>query len=243
MRRNRPGLRADRGLDGNRVIIYDRLMTGNQSITEPGSTRDRLVAAGMALIAERGFNGVSVGEIEAAVGLVPRRGALYKHFPSKQALVEAALEERIAGVADMSFIVDWFASDDARADPRGTLLAAGRAVLDELDREKHLNQIIEKDGDRFPELRDRMRSEVIEPGFRYAEESFTSWIETRASSNGSGAELDGRVVAAVLLSALVHHRRQQWLFGHPPHDVDTEQFLDGWVSLALRALDIREVSP
>lgn len=236
------------GLDGNRVIIYDRLMTGNRVITEKtDSTRDRLVAAGMALIAERGFNGVSVGEIEAAVGLVPRRGALYKHFPSKQALVEAALEERIAGVADMSFIVDWFASDDARADPRGTLLAAGRAVLDELDREKHLNQIVEKDGDRFPELRDRMRSEVIEPGFRYAEESFSSWIETRASSNGPstgpGAALDGRVVAAVLLSALVHHRRQEWLFGHPPHNVGTERFLNGWVDVALRALDIQEVAP
>ncbi len=222
-------------------------MMGNHSITESRSTRTRLLAAGMALIAERGFNGVSVGEIEAAVGLVPRRGALYKHFPSKQALVEAALEERIAGVADMSFIVDWFASDSARADPRGTLLAAGRAVLDELDREKHLNQIIEKDGNRFPHFRDRMRSEVIEPGFHYAAESFSSWIGTVASSSGSSTVpddgLDGGVVGAVLLSALVHHRRQEWLFGHPPHNVETERFLNGWVEVALRALDIKEVAP
>lgn len=200
----------------------------------------------MALIAERGFNGVTVGEIEAAVGLAPRRGALYKHFSSKQALVEAAMDERIAGVADMSFIVEWFASEIARADPRGTLLTVGRAVLAELDREKHINQIIEKDGDRFPGLRDRMRAEVVEPGFRYAEESFGSWIEAFPEvadhAIGAGVGIDGGAVAAVLLSALVHHRRQEWLLGRPPHDVDTDRYLDAWVDVALRALGIQEAS-
>ena len=200
----------------------------------------------MALIAEHGFNGVTVGEIEASVGLAPRRGALYKHFSSKQALVEAAMDERIAGVADMSFIVGWFASDSAKADPRGTLLTVGRAVLAELDSEKHINQIIEKDGDRFPGLRDRMRAEVVEPGFRYAEESFRSWVEEGPDAadpaRGAAVGIDGAAVAAVLLSALVHHRRQEWLFGRPPHDIDTDRFLDAWVEVALRALGIQEAS-
>lgn len=202
------------------------------------ATRDRLLASGMALIAERGFNGASVGEIEAAVGLVPRRGALYKHFPSKRALIEAAIEERIAGVADMSFIVDWFASDEAMADPRGALLTIGRAVLDELDREKHISQIIEKDGDRFPDLRDRMRTEMVEPGFRYAEKSFASW----AAAFETDDDRDFGAVAAVILSALVHHRRQEWLLGSPPHNVDTERFLNAWVDTTLRALNMQEVT-
>ena len=196
----------------------------------------------MALIAERGFNGVSVGEIESAVGLVPRRGALYKHFPSKRALVEAALEERIAGVADMSFIVEWFASEDAMSDPRATLLIVARAVLDELDHEKHLNQIIEKDGDRFPDLRDRMRSDVVEPGFRYAEEAFSTWVENLALDDGTGDSVDPGAVGAVLLGALVHHRRQDWLFGRPPHNIETEQFLETWTDIALQALGLQEVA-
>src|SRR5947209_19467645 len=61
-----------------------------------GSTRDRLLAAGIRLFAERGFTGTTVGDIEAAAGLQPRRGAMYHHFPTKQALLEAAVETHLA---------------------------------------------------------------------------------------------------------------------------------------------------
>ncbi len=203
-------------------------------------TRDRLLEAGMALIAERGFNGVSVGEIEAAVGLAPRRGALYKHFPSKRALVEAAMEERIAGVVDLSEAVVWFASPEALADAAGSLRLIAHVVLDELDREKHINQIVEKDGARFPELRDRMLSDMVEPGFCYAEEALAALIQSRF---GAKHDFDVPAVAAVFLSALVHHRRQEWLLGRPPHNIETERFLDAWVDMTLRSLNIVEETP
>lgn len=63
------------------------------------STSDRLLVAGMELFAERGFRATTVGDIEAAVGLAPRRGALYKHFASKQALLEAAVRSHIDAAA------------------------------------------------------------------------------------------------------------------------------------------------
>lgn len=201
----------------------------------------------MALIAEHGFNGVSVGEIEAAVGLAPRRGALYKHFPSKQALVEAAMEDRITGVADLSEQVAWLASPEAMADLRSSLRLIAQVALDELDREKHISQIVEKDGNRFPELRDRMRDAMVEPGFRYAEEVFSAWVgATRGVDAGSdpdgAAAIDVPAVAAVLLSALVHHRRQAWLLGEPPHGIETDRFLDAWVDVTMRALATQEVA-
>ena len=198
----------------------------------------------MALIAERGFNGVSVGEIESAVGLVPRRGALYKHFPSKQALIEAALEERIAGVFDLSDQVDWFTSTEALADPRSALRFLAQVALDELASEKHINQIIEKDGARFPELRDRMRTAMVEPGFRYAEKAFAAWVETVHGDHPERAvAIDVPAVATVLLSALVHHLRHQWLLGQPPHGIEADRFVDAWVDITLRALDMEEVAP
>jgi len=201
----------------------------------------------MALIAERGFNGVTVGEIEAAVGLAPRRGALYKHFPSKRALVEEAMEERISGVADLSDQVAWFASPEAVADPRSSLRLIARVALDELDREKHINQIIEKDGRRFPELRDRMREAMVEPGFRYAEEIFGAWVRATHDADSSlesdrATGIDVAAVATVLLSALVHHRRHAWLLDKPPHGVDTDRFLDAWVDVTMRALATQEVA-
>lgn len=220
----------------------------NQTITDADRpTRDRLLAAGMALIAERGFNGVSVGEIEGAVGLAPRRGALYKHFPSKQALIEQAMEERITGVADLSAQVAWFASPEAMADPRSSLRLIAQVALDELDREKHINQIIEKDGNRFTELRNRMRDEMVEPGFRYAEYIFAAWVRAAVRTEAgcepdTTAAIDVPAVATVLLSALVHHRRHEWLLGEPPHAVETDRFLDAWIEIAMRALGIEEYS-
>src|SRR4029450_452257 len=47
-------------------------------------TRDRILDAAMILFGERGYRGTTVGAIEQAAGLAPRRGGLYRHFPSKQ---------------------------------------------------------------------------------------------------------------------------------------------------------------
>src|SRR5215218_9307673 len=60
------------------------------------ATADRIVDEGLRLFAENGFQGTTVGEIERRAGLTPRAGALYKHFPSKEAVLEAAFERHVA---------------------------------------------------------------------------------------------------------------------------------------------------
>lgn len=51
--------------------------------------RDQILATAAALFAERGFHGVSVGELGAACGI--SGPGLYKHFPSKDAILAAML--------------------------------------------------------------------------------------------------------------------------------------------------------
>ncbi|HEY2132932.1 MAG TPA: TetR family transcriptional regulator C-terminal domain-containing protein [Acetobacteraceae bacterium] len=53
------------------------------------SVRDRLLAAGVAILSRSGFNGCSVQDITDAAG-VPK-GSFYNHFNSKEALGAAAL--------------------------------------------------------------------------------------------------------------------------------------------------------
>src|SRR5690349_17475077 len=69
---------------------------GNPMITKlpPAPTRERILDAAVELFGRQGYTRTSVGEIEAAAGLVPRSGGLYKHFPSKRALLEAAVTLR-----------------------------------------------------------------------------------------------------------------------------------------------------
>lgn len=53
------------------------------------SRRDEILASAAQLFAERGFHGVSVGELGAACGM--SGPGLYKHFPSKDSILAAML--------------------------------------------------------------------------------------------------------------------------------------------------------
>ena len=82
--------------------------------------REQILAAAAELFAARGFHGVSVSELGAACGI--SGPALYKHFPSKQAMLAEMLvsiseqllavgTERVAAAADpaaaVRALVDW----------------------------------------------------------------------------------------------------------------------------------------
>jgi AcrR family transcriptional regulator len=54
-----------------------------------GTRREQLLATAADLFAARGFHGVSVAEIGAAVGI--SGPALYKHFPGKDAILAEML--------------------------------------------------------------------------------------------------------------------------------------------------------
>src|SRR2546423_8203101 len=95
-------------------------------------TKQRLLEAGVSLFAEKGFRETTVGEIEAAVGLEPRRGALYRHFQSKEALLEEALEQNLATLAREG--ADAPPADSPVADVRSEAIAVGQWLLAEPDR-------------------------------------------------------------------------------------------------------------
>ncbi|PZG06974.1 TetR/AcrR family transcriptional regulator [Nonomuraea aridisoli] len=62
------------------------------STLDPERTRAAIVAAAMPILYERGLDGVGVAELCAAVGV--SKETLYRHFGSKEGLIEAVLEAR-----------------------------------------------------------------------------------------------------------------------------------------------------
>jgi AcrR family transcriptional regulator len=60
------------------------------------ATREQLVEVAIRLFAERGFDGTSIEAVLDAAGV--SRGSLYHHFPSKEALFEAAFIEMEARI-------------------------------------------------------------------------------------------------------------------------------------------------
>src|SRR3954469_8586012 len=143
---------------------------------QPTPTRERILAAARRLFAEEGYKGTSVGEIEAAAGLSPRAGALYKHFPSKQAVLTAVIAQHSDVVEAMSSRLELMPPGNLRAE----LMLTARWGLAELRREHELTRIVMKEGDRFPEIARAFREAIVMRGHRMTAE----WLERYVRSAG-----------------------------------------------------------
>src|SRR6266481_491236 len=98
----------------------------------PAPTRERLVTEAMRLFSTKGFEATSVSQIEAAAGLSPGSGALYRHFESKEALLGTGIDRQLDRRRAMHDIRALFAG---LADLRTELTLLGRYLLTVLDEE------------------------------------------------------------------------------------------------------------
>jgi AcrR family transcriptional regulator len=93
-----------------------------------GTTRERLIAALLRLLARRSVDGISVRDVAAEAGV--NHGLVHRYFGSKEALVRAAvqrLSEQVYG-ADAEARTGWFL-ERLRDHPDAAVLVA-RACLD-----------------------------------------------------------------------------------------------------------------
>lgn len=181
----------------------------------------------MRLFAERGYAATSVAVIQQAAGMTPGSGALYKHFPSKRALLEAGVERFIA--AGTAAATELPAPEDA--DLETLLRGVGARVLQALEQDQATMRVVWRDLPAFPELSRRFVDARVQFGFA----QLAGWL---ADLDGSGrADMDDPpATAAVLLSALAFFRVMEAILGDQPGQVSDNRFLDAWVGLASRAL-------
>lgn len=211
-------------------------MPADQTITAdaaeaPQPTRQRLINAALELFAAQGYEGTSVGEIEIAAGLVPRSGALYKHFPSKRALLDAALAQRIDAIDR----IDARMHQIPPGDLAGELTLIGGMALDELGSERELARIVMKEGDRFPEIAAEFHDAIVARGRALA----IAWVESRSEALGISIA-DPEATAEVLTDALTARVLKRFMFGERLEVVDRDRYLTAWVSLGRALFDAPE---
>ena len=186
---------------------------------------------GMRLFAERGFRATSVGDIEEAAGLKPRRGGLYKHFPSKHDLLVEAVRSHIDAASVVARRLDDLGVGSTPSLDRDRLadlmVVVGRQFLDEMDRMEDLTRILEHDGARVAELTAEVKSDVVDLSYRVAADI----ISTVAPETP-----DPQAHAVILLGSLVALRRTAWTFGSAPAGIDDDRALQAWVQIALDSL-------
>jgi AcrR family transcriptional regulator len=88
-------------------------------------TAERILDAAEALFAERGYDGTTLRDVAARVGL--RIPSLYNHFASKESLYAAVLERGIGPVLEV--LSEFVAAGDARARDSGRVIERVIALL------------------------------------------------------------------------------------------------------------------
>ena len=188
------------------------------------SPRERVLTAAMRLFGEHGYTATTIAQIEAAAGLSPGAGGLYRHFPSKRAVLEAGVAAQIAGQAGLvAMINDQGARESLPL--RDRLLIVAQAGLRRLEQEQDLNRLVMRDLSQFPELLERVGSDDIGPVFR----AFAGWLRSQSTDQ---VDRDWDAIAMVLMGAVTHFWIPGDIFGLHPAGIDEDRYLSAVVALA-----------
>lgn len=184
-------------------------------------TRERLVTEAMRLFSAKGFEATSVSQIEAAAGLAAGSGALYHHFKSKEALLNAGIDRQLDRRRAMHDIRALFAG---LGDLRAELTALGRYLLTVIDEETELLQIAARTpAGRSPRL-DTAYAALVDGLNAELTEWIAAWAPTMPSQ-------DRRVLATLGVNAILGARFATSLFRESPGQLADEKYLSEWTAV------------
>lgn len=199
----------------------------SRSTPEGTRTSDRIVAAAMELFGRQGYKATTVAQIEAAAGLSAGAGGLYRHFPSKRALLEEGLRRQAAAGGGLQALLAG-AGDLASAPLVEQLRAVARAGLRRLEQERDVNRLLLHDLADFPDLLEDFRRHELGA----VADGVTGYL--RARTGPSGVDVDA--LAAVVISAVSHYWVLVDVFGQHPLAISEDRYLDEVAALAAARL-------
>jgi len=196
---------------------------------QSGAARERILIEATRLFATRGYTSTSVADIQLACGLTAGSGALYKHFRSKRDLLAAVIGTHITTMREGSQSFAAQLPDDLT----GALRMIAQAVWAGMQRDHQALRVMLRDLDDFPELLEKLWSEVRANVY----DEFTRWLRAQAES-GTVHVADPDATAAVLLASLTYYPILDALIGRTPGDIAADRFAKTWVQHAAVTLGI-----
>lgn len=191
------------------------------------STRERIVAESLRLFAERGYAATSVAEIEAASGLSPGAGGLYRHFRSKEEVLSAAIREHIARTKQQ---LDTVLEQAVSFEDRPLLVRLRltcQAGLAKMREEQDLIRVLFRDLDQFPHLVTEIRDGIVNPLY----DGIATWLSEQPEF--VEADEDWAAIASILGGAVVNYWLANESLYEAPARIDEKRFVAGWARLAI----------
>ncbi|NDU76938.1 TetR family transcriptional regulator [Actinomadura sp. DSM 109109] len=185
------------------------------------------MAESLRLFADRGYAATSVAEIEAAAGLSPGAGGLYRHFRSKEEVLASAIREHIERTRrQISDVLTQATAFEER--PLETRLRMTcQAGLAKMREEQDLIRVLFRDLDQFPHLVAEMREGIVNPLY----DGIATWLAAQPEFEGS--DEDWPAVASILGGAVVNYWLANEAMYEPPTRIEEKRFVESWARLGL----------
>ncbi len=182
-------------------------------------TRDRILAASLALFAEKGFAPTTVAEIEGAVGLRPGSGALYRHFSSKDELLLEAVRAYHRRVTDLRTDLAAARATRPAPDVAAELRRIVAALADFLAGERPMVRL-GLDAHGLPDAARHVIGDAWDEGYGILEDAFTAHGVTPDRA---------RLLALGAVGSLNHYTAHLATWRQLPAGVDPAAYLDAWI--------------
>jgi AcrR family transcriptional regulator len=184
-------------------------------------TRERLVTEAMRLFSTKGYEATSVSQIEAAAGLAAGSGALYKHFESKRALLNAGIDRQLDRRRAMHDIRTLFAGlDDLRAE----LTVLGRYLLSVVDDEIELVRIAARTPAGHSPRLDTAYTALVDGLNAELSEWITAWAPNLTQQQRT-------VLATLGINGILGARLSTSLFQRSQARVSDPEYLNEWTAV------------
>jgi AcrR family transcriptional regulator len=185
-------------------------------------TKERILGAAIALFAAKGYAATTVAEIEAAVGLSPGSGGLYRHFPSKEALLDAVLLGYADRVSKLrASLAKERAGNRAHSTVASDLRRLAEALAEFVTHEEPVIQATAEIGS-LPERARRIVAQAWEHAYAMAADVFYEHgVDDRIAST----------LGVAAIGALNHYATHLGSFGKEPGGIPPGRFARTWISL------------
>lgn len=188
------------------------------------NTKDQLTQAALKLFLAQGYQKTSIARIETDAGLVPRAGAFYRHFDSKQALLMEVARSHVSETPE-EFGLDRLADF---GDTRSELIAIALKYEEAMIRQKPFARLIEEIRllDFGADLQDEIDTDMMV--------ALVTWAKGKPAAKGLSRKQLSALVISVLGGWLFYLSKvQQGVDMAPLRDT----LLDEWATLWASVLD------
>lgn len=188
-------------------------------------THERILDGALRLFASRGVRATHITDIETSAGLKPGNGSFYRHFRSKEAVLDAVVHREIERVK-LQIEAAGPPRADIADDVRGALTIEFEGVLDDFERLGPLIAIMGRERGEIPHLSERISEVTI----GQSNQVNAARLEQRMDS-GQIPRRDALALADVVIKALSGHFLADQFFGGSRSGVDRARFIAGLVDM------------